>query len=318
MAIALIIGRNEQDQKRFSYFLHNIPQLLQKLQPDLDLRIYPDLKNLDDIDFVIAWRPPFGILRKFPHLRCIASLGAGVDHLLSDPDLPHEIPIVRIVDPAMSLEITQYIVATVLYWIKRFDFWAENQKQKLWIKEPPFNYLDRTVGIMGIGFLGKHAAETLHNLGIKVIGWSQSPKHIPGISCFHDLEQLNNFLSQTSVLICLLPLTPKTQNILNSKNFALLPKGAYLINLARGKHLVEADLVSALDSGQLSGACLDVFSEEPLPENHIFWTHPKIRITPHIAAVTNLSTALPQIFENYKKMLANKELVNTINRKKGY
>ncbi|MBS0349727.1 MAG: glyoxylate/hydroxypyruvate reductase A [Proteobacteria bacterium] len=318
MAIALIIGRDQLDQKRFDYFLQNIPQQLHQLQPNLDIRIYPEIGDCNDINFVIAWRAPLGIFQKFPKLQCIASLGAGVDHLLSDPHLPKSIPIVRIVDPAMRMEITQYVIATTLFFIKRFDVWADNQKQKYWNKSPPFNLLDKKVGIMGLGFLGNQAAETLHSLGIKVIGWSQSPKKIPGICCYHGSDQLKHFLAETTVLVCLLPLTPDTQNILNADLFSQLPQGAYLINLARGGHLVETDLLNALDSGKLSGVYLDVFNQEPLPSNHPFWTHPKIKITPHVAAVTNLSSALPQILDNYHRMLQGQNLLNLVNLQKGY
>ncbi len=318
MTIALIIGRDEEDRKRFSYFRKNIPSLLRVLDPNLDVRSYPDLGEKKDIDFIIAWRPPLGIMKDFPNLKCIASLGAGVDHLLVDTDLPENIPIARIVDPAMSKDIALYVVATVLFYLKRLDLWAENQKLVKWIQEPPYNFLDYTVGIMGLGFLGKHAAETLHNLGIKVSSWSQSKKELPGISQYVGNCELNAFLSQSNVLVCMLPLTPETKNILCMKHFSVLPKGAFLINLARGGHLVEADLLRALDTGQLSGAYLDVFSEEPLPLGHPFWTHPKIRITPHIASVTNLNTALPQILENYNRALVNLPLLNLVDRKKGY
>lgn len=318
MALAIIIGRDEQDRKRFNYFLENAARLLLSLQPDLDIRVYPNLGDYQDIDFVLAWRPPLGIFTQLPNLKCIASHGAGVDHLFADPNLPAHIPIVRIVDPAMSVEITQYVVLAVLNWLRLFDHWQTLQSQQRWGKAPPFNLLDNTVGILGMGFLGKQAAETLHSLGVNVIGWSNSPKNLGKIPHFTGAAELKSFLSQANVLVCMLPLTPDTRDILNANNFAALPRGAYLINLGRGQHLVEADLLTALDSGQLSGACLDVFGEEPLPPNHPFWTHPHIRVTPHIASVTNPASALPQILENYRRAMAGKPLLNRVDSKKGY
>ena len=182
----------------------------------------------------------------------------------------------------------------------------------------PFNFLDKTVGIMGLGFLGTHTAKTLHSLGVKVIGWSQSPKQLSEIRYFAGAGEFKDFLAQTDILVCMLPLTPNTQNILNLNNFNCLPKGAYLINIGRGEHLVENDLLAALDSGQLTGACLDVFRQEPLPPEHPFWLHPRIRVTPHIASVTNPATALPQILENYRRMRAGEPLLNCVDVQKGY
>lgn len=318
MAIALLIGRDPQDKNQFSSFIDSIAKLLDALQPGLDVRIYPDLGDYNDIDFALAWRHPFGIFRQLPNLRCIASLGAGVDHLFADPQLPENIPIVRIVDPAMSTEITQYVVAATLYRLKRFDHWMECQRQKLWGRVMPFNFLDKTVGIMGMGFLGKHTALMLHSLGINVIGWSQSPKILTEIPHFTGNAEFKHFLPRSDVLVCMLPLTTVTKNILNASNFAHLPQGAYIINLGRGEHLVETDLLNALESGQLSGACLDVFREEPLPSTHPLWVHPHIRITPHIASVTNPATALPQILENYRRIKAGESLLNWVDPKKGY
>jgi glyoxylate/hydroxypyruvate reductase len=318
MAIGLFVGRDDQDRQNYTYFLNNIPQQLTTLEPGLDIRIYPAIDDYNEIDFAIAWRPPFGIFTQFPNLRCIASLGAGVDHLVADQDLPTHIPIVRIVDPNMSVEITQYVVATVLYWMKRFDVWAANQAQKVWGRSLSFNFGHKTVGILGLGFLGKHAAEALQSLGVKVIGWSNSPKQLPNIQTFTGASELSLFLSKSDALVCLLPLTPETHGILNAKNFAQLPPDAYLINLGRGGHLIEADLLAALSSGQLSGACLDVFPEEPLPASHPFWGHPQIRVTPHIASVTNPMTVSAQILDNYHRAIAGMPLLNQVDTQKGY
>ncbi len=318
MAIGLFIGRDEKKQKGLTYFTENFPRQLSALEPGLDLRLYPDIGDYNDIDFAIALYAPFGIFARLPNLRAIASLAAGVDHLLADPDLPRHIPIVRIVDPAMSIDITQYVVAAVLYWLKRFDLWENNQSQQIWGRTLPFNFADQTVGVMGMGFLGKHAAETLQSLGVKVIGWSYSPKQLPGFPHFSGPTELSTFLSKSNALVCMLPLTPETRNILNAKNFACLPHGAYLINLGRGEHVVDDDLLAALASGQLSGACLDVFREEPLPPDHPFWKHPRLRVTPHIASVTNPATATAQILDNYHRAMSGRPLINTVDIQRGY
>ncbi len=318
MTAAIIVGRDEADRKNYDWFIGSFQTAIAKLQPNLKLEVYPNIKNYADIDFVMVWRHPLGIFSKFPNLKCIAAMSAGVDHILVDKDLPKNIPIVRILDPKMAQDISQYVVANVLYLVKRLDHWQKNQQLKLWHKNPPFSLADKTIGILGLGFLGRQAAAALQFLGLKVIGWSNSPKNLTGVNSYVGQQELTQFLNQTDILICMLPLTPATQNILNAENFSKLQKNAYVINLGRGDHLIEHDLIAALDSGQLSGACLDVFREEPLPVNHPFWTHSKIRITPHIASVTNPETATAQILENYRRIQAHQPLLNIVDLNKGY
>jgi glyoxylate/hydroxypyruvate reductase A len=171
---------------------------------------------------------------------------------------------------------------------------------------------------MGLGQLGKDAAKKLSYLGFPVSGWSQTPKDIEGVKCFAGDKALEDFLSQARILICMLPLTPKTKGILNHKTFAKLPAGAYIINIARGQHLIENDLLAALDSGQLGGACLDVFEVEPLPEDHPFWSHPKILVTPHISSITYPQTVAPQIIENYQRAKTGDPLLHVVDMERGY
>jgi glyoxylate/hydroxypyruvate reductase A len=177
---------------------------------------------------------------------------------------------------------------------------------------------DMRIGIMGLGQLGKDAAKKLSYLGFPVTGWSQTPKDIEGVKCLAGEEVLDDFLSQTRILICMLPLTPKTKGILNQKTFDKLPAGAYVINVARGQHLIEKDLLAALDSEQLAGACLDVFAVEPLPEDHPFWRHPKIIVTPHISSLTNPKAVAPQIIENYQRTKTGRPLLNVVDMQRGY
>jgi glyoxylate/hydroxypyruvate reductase A len=197
-------------------------------------------------------------------------------------------------------------------------FLLYRQREKVWSKQPPFNFADKTIGVMGVGYLGGKAVDVLHQMGLNVIGWSNSEKVIPGIKHYAGEKEFDAFLSQTGVLICMLPLTSATRNILNRETFSRLPDGAFLINVGRGDHIVEQDLLDALSSGKLSGAALDVFQQKPLPVGHAFWGHPSIRVTPHIASVTNPKTAAPQVLENYLNMRAGRELMNRVDLVKGY
>ncbi len=318
MAIAILVGRDEAENQAMTWFIHDWKRSLLALDPQLDIRIWPDVGDYQDIDCLLVWKHPLGTLQQFPKVKLIASLAAGVDHLFTDPNIDNHTPIVRVVDLYMANDIVQYVIAYVLRYIKLIPHWAQKQQQKLWFKEPPFSLADKNIGIMGLGHLGGKAAHLLQLLGLRVLGWSSSHKSLTGIKQFVGQAQFPDFLSQTDFLICMLPLTDKTKNILNQHTFAALRRGAYLINIGRGEHLVEEDLLQALDKGQLSGACLDVFHREPLPKDHPFWSHPNIIVTPHIASVTNPDTAAPQILENYQRALAGKPLLNQVDRKKGY
>jgi glyoxylate/hydroxypyruvate reductase A len=318
MAIAILVGRDDQERQAHAWFIQEWRNALLALQPDLDIRAWPEIGNHQEIDFALVWKHPIGALTEFPHLKAIASLGAGVDHVMVDPHLKQSVPIVRVVDPYMANDIVQYVTAITLHYMRRMDHWAALQKQKKWLKEPPFTLADKTIGIMGLGFLGGKAAHIFKELGLKVAGWRSSPKQMKDMKTYAGETGFAEFLSQSQVLICMLPLTKSTRHILNQHTFAQLPKGAYLINVGRGQHLVEEDLLAALDSQQLSGACLDVFSHEPLPADHPFWTHPQIRVTPHIASVTNAATAAPQVLENYQRLLAGLPLLNLVDIDKGY
>lgn len=292
-------------------------QVLYKFDQNIDIRVWPEVGDPAEIDFILTWNHPAGELRKFPNLRCVQSLGAGVDHILCDHDLPKEIIVARIVDRSLVDSMTRYLIAAVLNHIGHTNIFYMQQQKRIWQPHVPINPKDKTIGIMGLGQLGRDAAQKLHQMGFPVCGWSRTRKQLAQIRCFES-AQLPEFLAQIDILICLLPLTPKTENILNRNHFKYLKQGAYLINVARGKHLVEKDLLDALDFCQLSGACLDVFREEPLPKNHTFWQHPKITITPHISSVTDPQSAAEQIVENYRRLQEGKQLLNVVDVKLGY
>ena len=260
---------------------------LKRSIPELDIHIWPKISNPEKIEAVLTWKPPLGVMNQFPNLKAIISFGVGVEEILRDPNLPANVPIVRIVEPGLTSRMTEYILLAVLRFHRQAFSYQTFQQEHHWQPLPLPETSACKIAILGLGVLGKDAASKLNYLGFPVRGWSRTPKNINGIECFHGKEQLKLCLSECKILICLLPLTPETESILNHETFSNLAKGAYLINIARGQHLVEKDLLRSLDSGQLSGACLDVFSQEPLPENHPFWSHPQITITPHVATQTD-------------------------------
>ncbi|MGD2187660.1 MAG: glyoxylate/hydroxypyruvate reductase A [Desulfobacterales bacterium] len=302
-----------QDIKATSWVKH-----LSRLDPGIDIRIWPEVGNADDIEFALCWNHPQGEFKKYKNLKCIASLGAGVDHLIRDPDLPTNVPITRVVEPSMVQSMSEYAILGVLNHCRQFDSYRTDQAQKKWQPRIPLLAADIRIGIMGLGQLGQDAAHKLSYLGFQVSGWSQTPKDIKGVKCLAGENALDEFLSQTRILICMLPLTPKTRGILNHKTFDKLLPGAYVINVARGQHLIDKDLLAAVDSGQLDGACLDVFEVEPLPEDHPFWSHPKIKVTPHISSITYPQAVAPQIIDNYHRMKLGKALLHQVDIKRGY
>ena len=286
-------------------------------EPGLDLRVWPDTGSLEDVTFALVWNHPPGALGRFPALGCVASMGAGVDAILADPELP-DVPIVRIVDPSLSRSMAEYLLLAVLGWIRQMDRYREDQPRRRWRPRIPRSPADVRVGIMGLGQLGAHAAAAFQRMGFVVSGWSRTPKTLAGVDTFCGPEERDRFLSDLDVLVCLLPLTDRTRGILNREVFGKLPQGAFLVNTARGGHLVEKDLLAALDTGQLAGACLDVFRTEPLPEDHPFWAHPKIAVTPHISSLTNPKAVCPQIIDNYRRLKTGRPLRNLVERGRGY
>ena len=244
-------------------------------------------------------------------------MGAGVDHILKDERLPMHWQVVRIVDPQLTRSMSNYLLAAVLNYHKQMYRYYSLQEEHQWgYSESPEVAL--RPGVLGLGELGCDIARKLADLGFEVSGYSRTYKELDEVTTYAGEEELEEFLAEVNLLICLLPLTDETRNFLNYDFFSKCRKGTYLINVARGEHLVEEDLIRALDEGLLEGATLDVFRKEPLPAAHPFWDHPKVFITPHVASVTNPEAAIPQVAENYARMVQNKPLVNQINRMAGY
>ncbi len=291
---------------------------LTKLSQQLDIRVWPEIGDPAEIDYALVWRPEPGFLASLPNLKLILSLGAGVDHLLGDPELPRHLPIVRLVDPHMTDAMSEYVVVQVLRLHRRDLDYRAQQEARVWRELDQKNAVERPVGILGFGELGQDAAKKLKALGFDVGGWSRSEKTVSGIKSYAGAAGLPPLLGRSEILVCLLPLTAETEGILNARTLALLPKGAALVNAARGAHLVEEDLLTALASGQISAAVLDVFHDEPLPAAHPFWHHPRIVVTPHVAAFTNPATAAPIILENIRRFEAGRPLLNQIDPARGY
>ena len=293
------------------------PQLA-RLMPELEVRIWPEIGDPAEIDYALVWRPEPGLLASLPNLKLILSLGAGVDHILCDPNLPRGVPIVRLVDPYLADAMGEYVVLQVLRLHRQDLDYGAQQQAGIWRELDQKNAGERPVGILGFGEIGRNAGRKLTGLGFEVGLWSRREKTVEGLGSYVGSAGLPALLGRSEILVCLLPLTAETEGILNASTFALLPKGAGLINAARGGHLVEEHLIPAIDSGQLSAAALDVFREEPLPPGHPFWRHPRILITPHIAGITNPKTAAPIILDNVRRYEEGRPLLNQVDPAQGY
>jgi len=274
---------------------------LQEAMPEMDIKVYPDEGDVNDIEYAVVWKHPRGILKKYPNLKAILSLGAGVDHIISDSELPKGLPIVRLVDKKLTHEMYLHSLHWVLHFHSNQYLYRIQQQSREWVQQSSVQSEDRTIGIMGLGNIGKAIGDSLVNLDFKVIGWGARPKNSTGeIEYYYGHEQLSEFLSQTDILINILPLTENTKNILTKNELKLLPKGSFIINIGRGGIINENDLLSFLNSGHINAAALDVFAQEPLPENNSLWGHSSVYITPHIAGQSNPGSAAKTIAENIR------------------
>jgi glyoxylate/hydroxypyruvate reductase A len=294
-------------------------QRLTVLDPSIEVRLWPDVGELAEIESALVWRPPTGLMAKLPRLQLIISLGMGVDHIFADPLLPKHVPIARLVDPDLINRMSEYCALAVLRYHRSADTYDAFQRARQWkplSNEPAA--ASRRVGILGLGEIGRDLAAKLAPFGFQLAGWSRTARRVPGVEAFHGAAGFKPFLARSEIVVCLLPLTPETEGILDAAAFAALPKGAVVVNAARGGHVVESDLIAALDSGHLAAAQLDVARQEPLPADHPFWAHPKIRITPHNAGVTNPDTAAALIVENLRRLRAGEALLNIVDPARGY
>ena len=290
---------------------------LKNKNESLDVQIYPEVDRPQDVEFAISWKHPEGLYKDYPNLKVIASMGAGVNHILKDDNLPEGVKVTRIVDDQLTKDMSHFVLLQCLAFSRNLFHHLQDQATKTWKVKSYQTPENTSVGIMGYGVLGQAAGQVLKANGFQVCGYANFSKTVDGITVY-GADQLDSFLKNTQVLVCLLPVTSETKGILTLELFRKLKSNAYLINVARGEHLVEADLISALEQDIIAGASLDVFQEEPLPESHPFWNHPKIQITPHIASMTDPESVANQLLENYKRMQNGESLLNEVDVSKGY
>jgi len=286
--------------------------------PEIDCRSWQSPGDVADIEYAFVWKPEKGSLRRFPNLKCIFSIGAGVDHLLGDVGLPDGVPVVRMVEPELTRGMAEYVALHVLRYHREVPTLEQSQRDHIWNELIVPTAPGRRVGIMGFGVLGHASAQALGAFGFDLACWSRTEKAFPGGQSFHGADGLKPFLARTDILVCLLPLTPETEGILDRRLFAALPRGAWLINAARGGHQNEDDILEALETGHLAGATLDVFRKEPLPGDHPFWSHPRVTVTAHIASVTQPRSAAAEVVANIRRIEQGEAPLNTVNIKAGY
>ena len=291
---------------------------LQQRIPGLDFRVWPDIGDRSDIAFALTWDLPPGVLSTCANLRCVCSLGQGADHVFRDPDLPRDVWIMRIVDPWMAQAMSEWILLNILRFHRQGPEYEAFQRQRRWVVLPAPETAERRVGVLGLGALGGDVAGKLARLGFDVAGWSRRSRQMDGVRCFHGRDQLRPFLARTQILCNLLPLTPSTNGIINREVLDALPAGAFVINSGRGAHVVDDDLLAALDSGHIAGAALDVFNQEPLPPEHCYWTHPRVQVWPHVSAQTNASSGADQVASAIRRVFSDRAPDNLVDRDQQY
>jgi glyoxylate/hydroxypyruvate reductase A len=303
--------------------LESWTKAMRQLAPSLDIRSYPDaMGRHEDINYALAWRPPPHVLESLPNLKAIFSLGAGVDAILADPTLP-QVPVVRIVDPDMTMRMSEFVVMHVLMHHRNQKRIDESQRQGAWEPFATHAASDLKVGIMGFGVLGQDAGQKLRHMGFEVAGWSLTRKNVPGIETFAGGKELKPFLNRSDVLVVLLPHTKETTHIINGELIRQLsrkgPFGApVLINAGRGKLQVESDIIDCLEKGELYAASLDVFEEEPLAADSPLWRHRRVYVSPHVAADSDPSTICRNVLKQIKRHEAGDKLENVVDPKRGY
>lgn len=269
-------------------------------------------------DYAVTWAPTPALLDQLAHVKAIFLTGAGADSLLKFGDALPPVPIVRLGDAGMAEQMAEYVAYATLRYFRRFDDYEQQARQGIWNPLPRREKADFTVGVLGLGRLGMPVLRTVRQLGFPVRGWSRSVRDLPGVECYAGMESLDDFLAGTQVLVCMLPLTPETTNLLDRARLSRLPRGAYLVNVARGAQVAEPDLLALIRAGHIAGATLDVFRNEPLPAPHPFWSEPRITITPHISAITLREEAVQQIVAKIERLERGEAIDDVVDRARGY
>ena len=293
-------------------------RLLQEALPDEAIACWPQEVDAAAVTHAAVWAPPAGFFTRFPNLRTVFVMGAGVDKLLQRNDVPEDVTLIRLTDAGMARQMTEYCMVGLLHYQRKMDRYAQQQRERLWKPLDTRLACDVRVGIVGLGELGGRVAQDLVRLGYRVSGWSRRAREVENVRCLHGEGGLRELLPQTDVLFCVLPSTPETRHLLDAETLALLPEDAALINAGRGSLIDEDALLARLDGGHLRFALLDVFAEEPLPEDHPFWHHPRVIVTPHVAADTVPEDAVAQIAANVRALAGGKPVTGRVDRQRGY
>ena len=285
--------------------------------PDIAFHVWPGHADPKSVRYLAVWEPPARIAQTFPNLEILFSIAAGVDQIDFDA-LPPDLPVVRMIEPGIAAGMVEYVLWAVLSLHRDMPAYRRFQSECLWKPLPLKLAAARRVGVLGLGELGRAVLRQLSTLDFQTFGWSRSARNIAGTTCYGAQEQLPAFLANCDILICLLPLTAQTQGLLNKSFLNHLPRGASLVHVGRGQQLVSGDLLSALDSGQLSEAVIDVTQPEPLPASDPLWTHPRVTLTPHIASMTQPDSAVDVVLENIRRFHAGEPMTGLVNKARGY
>lgn len=291
---------------------------IKALLPEADVHAWNPDGPAVDADYAIVWQPPAELFQRERQLKAVFNLGAGIDGLLAVPNLPADLPVVRLEDAGMSVQMAEYVLHQLLEASREMEKYREQQRQGVWKIHRPIKRSEWPVGVMGLGHIGKRVARTLADLDYQVNGWARSEHTVEGVTTWAGQDNLGEFLSATRILVNTLPLTDETRDILDYDVFSQLQPGAVVINVGRGEHLVEEDLLKAMDDGQVARAALDVFRTEPLPAGHPFWQRPEITITPHISARTLRDATLAQITDKIRDHAHGKPISGVVDTSRGY
>lgn len=290
---------------------------LRPFLPNVDIRYAPDLGNREEIVMLACVRLPKGLAKTLPNLQLVQKLGAGVEAIVGDPDLPEHVQVARLKPDAPAQEIAEYCVAYVLRHQRNMPFHEQHEANAIWTPRAPRKTPETTVGVLGLGHIGGRTARTFAALGFRVLGWSRSPKQMDGIDCRYGQAALLPLLAECDYVASVLPATPETDNLFNAEMFSAMKEGSVLINVGRGNLIDEQALIEALDNGRLSHAILDVFKTEPLPQEHPFWKHPQITVTPHVSG-WHQTGAFKVVAENYYRLIEKRPLLNLVDKAAGY
>ncbi|MEP7180917.1 MAG: glyoxylate/hydroxypyruvate reductase A [Betaproteobacteria bacterium] len=284
--------------------------------PDAAIAMWPDAPPAPD--YALVWKPPAELFKRSRPTRAIFNLGAGVDSLLAVPTLPEGVPVIRLEDAGMAAQMAEYVTLAVLRAYRESDRYDEAQRAGRWQPRPRLAQSDFGIGILGFGVLGRAVAAALAPFGFPLAGWSRRRRDEAGVAAFAGPDELPAFLQRTRVLVCLLPSTLQTRGLLCRATLERLSRGAHVVNVARGDLVVDADLVALLDAGHLAGATLDVFRTEPLPPDHAFWHHPRIVVTPHVSAVTDVASSISQVAVKIRRLQQGQPVTGVVDRGRGY